>query len=135
MQSSSEYLTLALDVRKLTDSLILLVEDGTLSEQLGTSIKEVVTSLEGAGNKVSVKGLRERGTFGRYAGARAIGEVVMGPNRTELIEKLLSVIRSQAQSQRTESALVAIEFFDALERRALYHYNRAQLTRHSVPAR
>jgi hypothetical protein len=134
MQSNSEYLTLALDVRRLTDSLIELVEGGTPSPELGASIQEVVASLEGAGSKVSVKGLRERGAFGRYAGARAIGEAVIGLERNKIVEVLLSVIRPQAREQRIDSALAAIQFFDTVERRALYHYNRAQAAKRSVSA-
>ena len=134
MQTNSEYLTLALDVRKLTDSLIQLVEDGTPSEQLNASIQKVVTSLQGAGGKTPVKSLRERGTFGRYAGVRAISEV-LGPDRAKLIAKLQTVIQPQPSEQRTESALAAIEFFDALERKALYHYSRAQLTKRSALSR
>jgi len=38
-ESNSKYLTLALSVRKLTDSLIALVEDGTQSEQLEKSLR------------------------------------------------------------------------------------------------
>ncbi len=134
MQSNSEYLTLALDVRKLTDSLIQLVEDGTPSEQLNASIQKVVTSLQGAGGKTPVKSLRERGTFGRYAGVRAISEV-LGSDREKLIAKLQAVIQPRPSEHRTESALAAIEFFDALERKALYHYNRAQLTKRSALSR
>lgn len=135
MQSNSEYLTLALDVRRLTDSLIQLVERGTKSKELDSSILQVVASLMGVGEKVSVKGLRERGAFGRYASSRAMNEVVVGQNRGELIARLRAVIEPQTTEQRTESALQAIAFFDALERRALYHYSRAQAVRPSVSTR
>jgi hypothetical protein len=134
MQSNSEYLTLALYVRKLTDSLIRLVENGTPGEELNGSIQEVVASLEGAGTKISVKALRERGPFGRYASTRAIDEVV-GPRRQDLITKLNSVMNPQSPAQQTESALDAIRFFDVLERRALYHYNRAQAQKNLILSR
>lgn len=135
MQTSAEYLTLALDVRKLTDSLVQLVEEGTPSGELNTSIHRVVTSLQGAGNKTSVKALRERGTFGKYESLRTMNEVFTASERETLIAKLRMVIEPQPSIQRTESALAAIGFFDALERKALYHYNRAQLSKRSVLSR
>lgn len=121
MRSGSRYLALALDVRKLTDSLIRLVEDGTQSEQLKSSIKEVVDALEGAGRKTTVKALRERGTFGNYPSVHAMSEVITEANREILIEKLQGVINPQDNMTQREMALQAIPFFDALERRALYH--------------
>jgi hypothetical protein len=45
------------------------------------------------------------------------------------------VTQPQPSAQRTEGALAAIAFFDALERKALYHYNRAQLTKRSALSR
>lgn len=73
MQASSEYLALALDVRKVTDSLISVVEGGTVSPELNDSLQQVMTSLQGTG-QTSVKSLRERGPFGKYAGVKAISE-------------------------------------------------------------
>jgi hypothetical protein len=134
MQTNSEYLTLALDVRNLTDSLVRLVEeDATPSNELNSSIQKVVNSLQGTG-KTSVKSLRERGPFGRYASVRAMSEVFGDEQRKTLIRKLRTVINPQSPEERTESALAAIPFFDALERRALYHYNRAQAAKRYAPA-
>ncbi len=134
MQTNSEYLTLALDVRKLTDSLIELVEEGTQSVQLVTSIRQVMISLEGTG-QASVKSLRERGPFGRYVGVRAMNEVFSEKQRETFAGTLKMVIDPQSPEQRTESALAAIPFFDALERRALYHHSRAQTAKRYVPVR
>jgi hypothetical protein len=134
MQTSSEYLTLALDVRNLTDSLVRLVEeDVTPSDELNSSIQKVVNSLRGTG-KTSVKSLRERGPFGRYASVRAMSEVFGEEQRKTLIRKLITVINPQSREERTESALAAIPFFDALERRALYHHNRAQVAKRYATA-
>lgn len=134
MQTNSEYLTLALDVRKLTDSLVHLVEGGTPGDDLNSYIRKVVISLEGSG-KTSVKSLRERGPFGRYAGVRAISEVFGVEKRRELAVKLSMVIDPRSPEEQKESALAAIPYFDALERRALYHHNRAQAAKRFVSAR
>jgi len=134
MQASSEYLTLALDVRKVTDSLIRLVEDGTLSPQLNASIQQVLTSLQG-NNLTSVRSLRERGPFGRYVSVRAIKEVFSEDERKRFVGTLQMVVRPQAPKERTENALAAIPFFDALERRALYHHGRAQASKRYTQTR
>jgi hypothetical protein len=135
MHTSSEYLTLALDVRKLTDSLVRLVEGGAPSDNLNASIRRVVNSLEGSGKTSVVKSLRERGPFGRYVGVRAIGEVFGAEKRKELAAKLSMVINPNSSEEQKESALAAIPLFDALERRALYHHNRAQATKRYVSVR
>ena len=67
MATNSRYLTLALDIRKLSDSLIKLAEEGDAeSPVVRTSIQNLLVSLLNAGEKTSVKALRERGAFGRY---------------------------------------------------------------------
>ena len=134
MQGSLEYLTLALDVRRLTDSLVRIVEGGTRPEDLNANIRKVVISLQGTG-KTSIKSLRERGRFGRYAGVRAIKEVFGQTERQEFAEKLEKLIKTRSVEQRRESALDAIPYFDALERRALYHHRRLQTARRPVTAR
>jgi glycine cleavage system protein P-like pyridoxal-binding family len=134
MQSNSEYLTLALDVRKITDSLIRLVKDGTTNEQqFAESIHQVLASLQG-GTQTSVRSLRERGPFGRYVSVLAIKEVFNDEARKTLVGKLNIVIQPTS-AERTNSALAAIPFFDALERRALYHHKRAQTAKRYTPTR
>jgi hypothetical protein len=134
MQANSEYLTLALDVRKLTDSLVRLVEEGTPNDNLRTSIQKVVISLQGGG-KTSVKSLRERGPFGRYVGVKAISEVFGVEKRKELAVQLRMVIDPRSPEEQKQSALAAIPYFDALERRALYHHSRAQAAKRYVSTR
>lgn len=124
MRSGPKYLALALDVRKLTDSLIRLVEDGVDSKDLYSSIREVVASIEGAGKKTPVKALRQRGKFGHYPSVRAMNEVVTPGKRQEVLDRLMGVIDSRNRKRQRESALKAISFFDDLERRALYHSNQ-----------
>ena len=128
MQTSSEYLTLALDVRKLTDSLVRLVEEGTPSDDrdLKADIRKVVNSLQGSGKTSVVKSLR---------GVKAISEVFGAEKRKELAEQLSMVINPRSSEEQRKSALAAIPYFDALERRALYHHSRAQAARRYVSAR
>ena len=134
MQASSEYLALALDVRKVTDSLISVVEGGDVSPELNASLQQVMTSLQGTG-QTSVKSLRERGPFGKYAGVKTISEEFNEQDRKHLIVKLEMVIQPQPLAQRAESALEAIEFFDRLERRALYRHSRTRTPKPLVLSR
>jgi hypothetical protein len=135
MRSGPKYLSLALDVRKLTDSLIRLAEEGTESQELYTSIRELIASIQGAGQKTSVKALRERGMFGYYPSVLAISEVITSENRNEVLQHLLGVLNTDDFEQRKENALEAIAFFDTLERRALYHSAHTQRKRSPALAR
>lgn len=126
MRSGPKYLALALDVRKLSDSLIRLVEEGTASQDLYNSIKEVIASIEGAGQKTSVNALRERGMFGHYPSVLAINEVITPQNRDEVVSHLQGVLNPGDVQLRRENTLAAIAFFDSLERRALYHSAHTQ---------
>ena len=129
MATNSRYLTLALDIRKLSDSLIKLAEEGDAeSPVVRTSIQNLLVSLLNAGEKTSVKALRERGTFGRYENVVTVNEVVKPPKRAELIVKLKAVLDPASKDELKESALQAVEFFDTLEQRALYHYRHPKLT-------
>jgi|ERR1017187_6090225 hypothetical protein len=129
MATNSRYLTLALDIRKLSDSLIKLAEEGDAeSPVVRTSIQNLLVSLLNAGEKTSVKALRERGAFGRYENVVTVNEVVKPPQRAEFIRKLQAVLTPASEDDLRESALQAVEFFDTLEQRALYHYRHPKLT-------
>ena len=122
-ESRSRYLVFALRIRKLTDSLIALVEEGRYPPDLNSGLNAVLASLAASGERTKVRSLRDRGSFGHYENALTISEVVKAQDKTELIQKLKGVMSSRTPAERRASALQAINFFDALEGRALYHYN------------
>jgi hypothetical protein len=132
MRTNSRYLALALDIRKLSDSLIRLAEENIESPQMGETIGKFLSSLQDTGQHTSIKALRDRGTFGQYENVVTVNEVIKPPQRAELIEKLRAVLRPEPQEARKENALEAIAFFDSLERRALYHYNHPKIDRHAA---
>jgi hypothetical protein len=119
----SRYLVFALKVRKLTDSLITLVEDGERDPNLETAIREVVASLETAGGPTSVKSLKKQGPFAHYENVMTLGEVVKPGDREQLVTKLNNVIAARSAEETESNALDAINFFDTLESKALYHHN------------
>jgi hypothetical protein len=122
-ESRSRYLVFALRIRKLTDSLIALVEEGRYPPDLNNGLNAVMASIEGSGERTNVRSLRDRGSFGNYENAVTISEVMKARDKAELLQKLRLVMNSRTSAERREGALQAIEFFDALEGRALYHYN------------
>ena len=123
MRTNSRYLSLALDIRKLSDALISLAEDGVESPQMFEAIGRLLDSLEGIGQQTSVKALRARGSFGRYESVVTVNEAINSDQRAELIQKLKAILAREPREARRESALDAVSFFDSLERRALYRYN------------
>jgi hypothetical protein len=123
MRTNSRYLSLALDIRKLSDALISLAEDGVESPQMFEAIGRLLASLEGIGQQTSVRALRDRGSFGRYESVVTVNEAINPAQRAELIEKLRSILTPEPEDVRRENALEAVSFFDSLERRALYKYN------------
>jgi hypothetical protein len=134
-ESRGRYLLFALRIRKLTDALIALVEEGRATPDLDEPLKEVLASLEDAGQPTSVQSLRQRGSFGHYENVVTIDEVVKAQDKAALIQKLSTVIKSNTEEERKSSALEAIGFFDALESRALYHYNHPSPTQRFVASK
>jgi hypothetical protein len=123
MRTNSGYLTLALDIRKLSDSLILLAEEGVQTPQMLDAMGRLIDSLEGVGQQTSVKALRDRGSFGLHESAMTLKEAITPEHRRELVSKLKALLTPEALEMKRETALEAVEFFDSLERRALYRYN------------
>jgi hypothetical protein len=123
----AKYLIFALTIRKLTDALINLVEEGKRAPNLDAQLKEVLASVKGTGKPTSVKALRNRGSFGSYEGVVTLDEVMKSSDQQALVDMLNSVITTKSAQEQKKRALKVIEFFDALESRALYRYN------HPVP--
>jgi hypothetical protein len=124
MQSRARYLAFAASVRKLTDSLIAVAERDERAPDLEVRLKQVLTSLEHIDKPTPVKSLKDRGPFDRYENVITLNEIwKKTADKNDLIEKLNSILSAQTKRKRRDSALKAIRFFDALESRALYHYN------------
>lgn len=120
MEGNTKYLTLALDVRAITDSLIEFVEDAKDLPEPSDLLRSFLVSLtERAG--VSVKTLSDMGRFGNYESLRTINELFNAEKKKELMTKLQAVWDPSSEF-REASALDAIAILDALEGTALYHY-------------
>ena len=120
MEANTKYLTLALDVRAITDSLIDFVEDAKELPESNDLFRSFLSSLtERTG--VSVKTLSDMGRFGNYESLRTINELFDSDKKKELMTELQAV-RNRLDQARQASALKAIEILDALEGTALYYY-------------
>src|ERR1035441_3856442 len=90
MEANTRYLTLALDVRVITDSLIDFVEEDKELPEPAKLLQAFMNSLtERTG--VSVKALSDMGGFGSYEGVRTINELFDADKKKDLVSKLRAV--------------------------------------------
>jgi hypothetical protein len=121
MEPNTKYLTLALDVRTITDSLIEFVEDAKELPQSNDLLRSFLSSLtERTG--VSVKTLSDMGRFGNYESLRTINELFDSADKKKELMTRLRAVSDPSDQTRQASALKAIEILDALEGTALYYY-------------
>jgi hypothetical protein len=128
-------LAFAANVRRLTDSLIVLAERDERTRNLEVGLRQVLNSLNSVNKPTPVKTLKDRGPFDRYENVITLNEILRVTDKKDLIEKLNSVLNSNTRQGRRNSALIAIQFFDALESRALYHYNHPPITKRVAATR
>jgi hypothetical protein len=121
MEANTKYLTLALDVRTITDSLIEFVEEEKELPVSNDLLGSFLNSLTERTTGVSVKTLSDMGRFGNYESLRTINELLDSGKKKELMTKLQAVSNPSCNA-RQSSALKAIEILDALEGTALYYY-------------
>ena len=121
MEPNTKYLSLALDVRTITDSLIEFVEDAKELPQSNDLLRSFLSSLtERTG--VSVKTLSDMGRFGNYESLRTINELFDSADKKKELMTRLRAVSDPSDQTRQASALKAIEILDALEGTALYYY-------------
>lgn len=115
----SRYLALALDARRVIDSLIILVDKREREEGLDKNLEDVIVALE---QKDIFSPDRNRLAFSEYyEQVRTVDEALK--ERGEIIQ-MLSVVRSnQADiAEQQEDAYKAIQLLSAIESRALFYY-------------
>jgi hypothetical protein len=115
----SRYLALALDARKVIDSLILLVDRKEREEGLDQKLEDVILSLE---QKDIFSPDRNRLAFSEYyEQVRTVDEALK--ERGQIIQMLSAVKSNQADiEEQREDAYRAIELLSAIESRALFYY-------------
>jgi hypothetical protein len=120
----SRYLALALDARKVIDTLIVFVDQERREEGLDGSLQEVIDSLKSTERKDIFSPLRNRSAFSEYyEQVRTVHEALKPEERGTVVEKLLTIKSNHgALEEQKEHAYQAIKLLSAIESRALYYY-------------
>ena len=121
----SRYLALALDARKVIDTLIVFVDQEKREQGLEQSLQDVIGSLQAATEKKDVfTGLSNRIAFSEYyEQVRTVEEALKPSERADVIRRLLTVKNNQGEiANQKEDAFQAIKLLSAIESRALYYY-------------
>jgi hypothetical protein len=120
----SRYLALALDARKVIDSLILFVDRGTREQGLDESLQEVIESLQVKDNHHIFSLLRNRLAFSEYYEQVQTVQEALKPEEMKTIVQKLSAVKSKETDldKQKNDAFEAIKLLSAIESRALYYY-------------
>jgi len=121
------YLALALDARKIIDDLVVFVEEGRRPQDFHSHLQDAVESLRRAiGERNIFTPLRNNLPLDHYEQIRTVEEVSeSAETRKQIIDNLSKILDEAADPETNkDNAFSAIEFFYALERRALHHYNQ-----------
>lgn len=117
----ARYLALALDARRILDVLVPFVESGERNAALDTSVKQAMDAL----NSMKVVGgaIHSSFAFDEYEQALTLDEVRNQDDRQGIIDDLAKITGDEVHDAKA-AALRVLQFFFALESRALQHYNR-----------
>jgi hypothetical protein len=121
------YLSLALDARKIIDDLVVFVEEGRRPQDFQPRLQDAVESLRRASGERNIFApLRNNLPLEHYEQIRTVEEVTnAAAPGGKVIDDLSQILDETADPEaRKNSAFDAIEFFYALERRALHNYNQ-----------
>ncbi len=120
----SRYLALALDARKVIDTLILFVDKDIRDQGFDDSLGAVITSLEATEKREVFSSTRNQLAFSEYyEQVRTVKEALKEGQIRRIIQKL-SEVRSKTAAPRKQKndAYEAIKLLSAIESRALYYY-------------
>jgi hypothetical protein len=125
-ESNARYLSLALDARKVIDALILFVKE-TDTPRMETLVGKVLESLNASTDRERIfSSAQRRSLFGDYERMQTLEEVKREFPTENIGERLQELLRNDVDAQlRKKSAEQAIQFFCALEGRALERYTQA----------
>jgi hypothetical protein len=123
-ESRSQYLALALDARKVLDVLIAFLETGQSTEQLNASVEDAIHALESVARPgiVTTGGVHSHLAFDDYEQAKTLDEIRTEDERRKIIEDLQGIGAGTSPGERQAAALRVLEFFFAVESRALQYY-------------
>jgi hypothetical protein len=120
----SRYLALALDARRILDALVPFAESRQRSDTLDSAVGDAIDALtsvtEGTGANVVHSNL----AFDEYEQVLTLDEIKNQEERRTVISDLRLVLAPDGGDAQLAAAIRVLEFFFAVESRALQYYNR-----------
>jgi hypothetical protein len=123
-ETRSRYLALALDARKILDSLVRFVELGERTIALDTFVKKAIQSLDSVTQRGIASAVHSDLAFAQYEQVLTLDEIGNEEERKAVIDDLKRIIESEHSDEQKDAAVRVLEFFFALESRALQYYYR-----------
>jgi|ERR1035438_6726415 hypothetical protein len=126
----SRYLALALDARKIIDPLMNYFETGESTGLLVESVQEASESLRSIVDPTELsQPTHSKLAFEHYEQVLMLEEIRPRKDRGELISDLNALVQPAGDDlKKKEAAYRVIEFFYAVETRALQYYSRPPFT-------
>jgi hypothetical protein len=126
----SRYLALALDARKVIDPLMNYFETGKSTAPLIESVQEAAESLQSIDDPIRFsQPTHSKLAFEHYEQVLMLEEIRPSKDRGELINDLNALLADSDDLKKKEAAYRLIEFFFAVETRALQYYSRPPIAR------
>jgi hypothetical protein len=120
----TNYLSLALDARMIIRALQEFSETGHETERLRDAIKDTADSLRALTSGAPLfSRLHDHFPYQYYEQIKTLQEVNKAMNEENLADKLSAIINATDAEERKPNLNLAIDFFSALENRALQRYS------------
>jgi hypothetical protein len=120
----SRYLALALDARRILDALVPFVDSGHRSESLNTAVREAIEALTSTTAGIRANPVHSNLAFDEYEQVLTLDEIKSQEDRKTIINDLETIAAPNGDEIQGQAAMRVLEFFFAVESRALQHYNR-----------
>lgn len=120
----SRYLALALDARRMLDALIPFVDSGQRSPLLDTAVNDAIEALTSVTEGTGTRAVRSKLAFDEYEQVLTIDEIKSQEERKEIIKDLQRIASLHGTAPDQHAAMQVLEFFFAVESRALRYYNQ-----------
>lgn len=120
-------LSLAFDARKAVKALVAFKREGVKDDRLKEAVEDVIASLNALNSGTPLFAhLSSASPFQSYEQIQTLQEVQAALSDDRLTEKLQNLISTESEGDALrESVDFAIQFFTAVENRALQKYNQA----------
>lgn len=124
----SRYLALALDARRILDALVPFVDAGKRSGTLETAVKEAIEALTSVSVGAGSIAVHSNLAFNEYEQVLTLDEIKSEDERKSVISDLQIIAGPGKGKSQRRAATRVLEFFFAVESRALQYYSRPPAT-------